>query len=375
MQKEKDAEVKLRKRHIFWIIIIGLILHLSLIFFDRMYPNHPLEAERAQDVDVYTERSRTILEGGVLYRDVYTEVPPGICYLLLPAYILGNSLTVYMLYFTLFNILSALFLYHFPLTENKILEFRAAILFITNPITLLAATIKCTDEPVCVLFFLIPIYFLLKTNINLAALSSGLGVIIKWIPGIFFPICLYKAKKNKERIQASLLFIIVIIVGFLPFYFLAPEDFWGPFDRYVGTQKTEGDSLLNILSLAFSLSIHPLIRKSVFLILIAAYIYTYKKNLNPLVTSTIIIIAFLASFTKLQYEYFIYLFGPLSFFIHNHRDKSMFYAVTFTIYAAHELKYSYAYFALIFSILTILLLISFTLKLSSPTSLKEIKSQ
>jgi len=330
------------------IIIVSIIVHSILLLFD-LFMTHILNKEtlsgitfgfmtdKAPDIEVYKARSKTILNGGILYRDVYTENPPLIQYLLVLPYAAGGSILAYQIYFSAFNILSAILIYKFPLTEDKKLEFYASLLFITNPLTPIVAILKVTDETVCVFFFLLPIYFLLKNRLRLASLFLAIGFLVKFFPILLLPILLKEEKKWFERLILLGITSVTIILIYLPFYLIAPDEVMHPIRRYFIDQKVEGSGLYSIIVHDANISLPEITKRLLFIPIVLAYGFVFKRNYNPLKSITIIIIIFLIVYTKVHFEYYLYAIAPISFYVLEPSIKmASYYIYGLTALKTHE---------------------------------------
>ncbi len=315
-----------RNRQLELIIFVSVIIHAILLLFD-LFMTHifnketlsgvtfGLMTDRAPDIEVYEARSKTILEGGVLYRDVYTENPPLIQYLLVLPYVAGGSIFAYQIYFSAFNILSAILIYKFPLTEDKKLEFYASLLFITNPLTPIVAVLKVTDEPVCVFFFLLPIYFLLKHRLRLASLFLAVGFLVKFFPILLLPILLKEEKKWLEKLILLGITSVTIALIYLPFYIIAPDEVMHPIRRYFINQKVEGSGLYTIIVHDADISLPDITKRLLIIPIVLTYGFVFKRNYDPLKSIAIIIIVFLMVYTKVHFEYYLYAIAPISFYV------------------------------------------------------------
>jgi len=93
---------------------IALLVYGTMIVVDNAFLMAAIDPHLSHpDMDVYRARTQTILDGGLLYRDVHTETPPIINYLLVPAQVLGGAEHdwVWSAYFSLFDFLLAALLY------------------------------------------------------------------------------------------------------------------------------------------------------------------------------------------------------------------------------------------------------------------------
>ncbi|HNU35146.1 MAG TPA: hypothetical protein PKJ15_00980, partial [Methanomassiliicoccales archaeon] len=93
---------------------IALLVYGTMIVVDNAFLMAAIDPDLSHpDMDVYRARTQTILDGGLLYRDVHTETPPIINYLLVPGQLLGGAEHdwVWSAYFSLFAFLLTALLY------------------------------------------------------------------------------------------------------------------------------------------------------------------------------------------------------------------------------------------------------------------------
>ena len=330
--------------------------------------------DRAPDIEVYRARSKTILEGGVLYRDVYTENPPLIQYLLVLPYAAGGSILSYQIYFSAFNILSAILIYKFPLTEDKKLEFYASLLFITNPLTAIVAILKVTDEPVSVFFFLLPIYFLLKNRLRLASLFLAIGFLVKFFPILLLPILLKEEKKWVERLILLGITSVTIALIYLPFYLIAPDEVMHPIRRYFINQKVEGSGLYTIIVHDADISLPDITKRLLFIPLVLTYGFVFKRNYDPLKSIAIIIIVFLMVYTKVHFEYYLYAIAPISFYVVEPSIKmASYYIYGLMALKTHEWRHDSLFLVLVHVIILVLISIFLIIKIINTKEVKKPK--
>ena len=219
-------------------VCIGLIFSASLFaylliayfyFYPQGYYGTP---EAPRFADPWIARTETIIGGGLLYRDVFTTTPPLTNLLLIPPSLVpilfGNvnpwATLSYMLWFSLFNLFTALVLLH--MGKTKEIGYKTAVLFLLNPLTFGNTVLRRQDESIVVFFIALALYFLVKRDHVKGAVAIGLGLLVKLSAGVLLPVALvHFAKKWK-----GYLFIpgVVFGAGLAPFLILAGRDaiFW-----------------------------------------------------------------------------------------------------------------------------------------------------
>jgi len=173
--------------------------------------------------DPWFERSETILEGKLLYKDVFTTTPPLSNYLLLiPSmiakkvqYINPWTTLVFMAFFALFNLLTAfVFLYA---RNNRAQGWEAAVFFLLNPLTFGNAVLRRQDESILVFFFALSLVFLLRNRHVSSAISIGLSMLVKLWGGLLIPVAFLVTRQWKYLVIP----LVVFILGFAPFWLAA----------------------------------------------------------------------------------------------------------------------------------------------------------
>jgi Gpi18-like mannosyltransferase len=180
--------------------------------------------------DPWIARSETILNGGLLYRDVFTSTPPLTNLLLLPPSLIPILVGMvnpwatlsFMVYFSLFNLFTALVLLNtFP---SKKAGFWAAALFLLNPLTFGNSVLRRQDESILVFFVALSLFFILKNQHFRASIAIGASLLVKLTGGLLIPV----AFLNKRDWRYIVIPPLVFFIGLLPFLILAGRDaiFW-----------------------------------------------------------------------------------------------------------------------------------------------------
>lgn len=198
--------------------------------------------------DPWLARASVILEGKLLYRDVFTSTPPLTNYLLLPPALAAEwaggrnpaATLAFMLYYALFALAGALILLRIP--EERAEGYRAARLYLACPLTLGNAILHRQDETVLATFFALALWALVRRCDVRAGVAIGLTLLIKLTGAILLPV----AWLNRWRWQHVALALVVFAVVLAPFLALAGPAamFWD-----VGQQDTEHPFQLGGISL------------------------------------------------------------------------------------------------------------------------------
>ncbi len=321
-----------RKKIIFLIILSSLILS-SLILIDQIFIDKAINNDPSTDHtdnQLYIKRARTILEGSLLYRDVDTQTPPLINYLLVPPVYFGGSPLAFEVYFSLFIIITVISIYYFlsPIDEKK--AFLSAIAFLFVPTTLFVPTFARQDEAIVVFFFLLPLLLLVRNKKYAYTFFSSLGVWIKMHSIFLIPPLLLKSKK-RDLLNHIFIIIVVSLVITIPFLILAFKEFiWHLKFYFLGEGgKLEGISFWRILD-SQGYGIPNIILISLFIIsLLSVYFISYKKNYSTWKIICLTLFLYFILYPKIHYEYFIMLFAIfVPYFIENKKSIAILYTIS-----------------------------------------------
>ncbi len=167
------------------IFIASLCSYLAVAWFYHAKQGYYGTIDVPRFADPWLARGETILSGKMLYQDVFTTTPPLTNYLLLPPVIVSGwfshlnpwSTMSFMVYFSLFNLFSALLLLHIPDKQRD--GFFAATIFLLNPLTFGNTILRRQDESIIVFFLTLSLFFYLKKQHWSGAISVGMGMMVK----------------------------------------------------------------------------------------------------------------------------------------------------------------------------------------------------
>ena len=183
------------------IFIVSLFAYLTVAWFYHAQHGYYGTMEIPRFADPWLVRGETILSGKMLYRDVFTTTPPLTNYLLLPPVIVSGLFSnlnpwatmSFMVYFSLFNLFSALLLLYMP--DNRRDGFYAAVVFLLNPLTFGNTILRRQDESVIVFFIALSLFFYLKKRHWSAAVSVGMGMMVKLTGAIMWLVVMIESIK------------------------------------------------------------------------------------------------------------------------------------------------------------------------------------
>lgn len=325
------------------IILISCIIYSLTLVFHALYVSYidPSYQVIIADQVVFYNRGKGVLYGLLPYRDFYTNAAPLSPYLWAPLIIISMIFTndyspdllnssnftdsasmmfssyVFRTFFVICLIAAAVVLYKLlELKENKH-SFWISLTFAINPFFLYIVSFWGSDESILPLLILLPIYLFEKKKNYLAILVIILGTGLKYFPIILAPLIWIYSENWKQRLVQSFLLVLGILMAYIPFYFISPENFLLQFKNEIGHNGNQG--LLTILQVSLTFNIDDF--SFVFVIITAALIgissfllfLRRKKWLYE--HTTISLMLFLIFFPKMQYSYIVLVFPFLFIFI------------------------------------------------------------
>ena len=215
------------------LLVLSVLLvafYLGIAYFFHAPKGYYGTIEQPRFADPWLARTETILNGGVLYRDVFTTTPPLTNLLLIvPSVVSGWfghlnpwSTLSFMLYFSLFNLFAALVLLYMGKTRE--VGYKTAVFFLLNPLTFGNTILRRQDESIIVFFIAVSILFFLRQQHVRSALAIGAAMLVKLTGAVTLPIALLHSRNWRYLLFPFLLFALVM----LPFLLAAGRDamFW-----------------------------------------------------------------------------------------------------------------------------------------------------
>lgn len=216
-------------RLVVWFVLL-LVVYLGIAYTFHVPRGYYGTTEQPRFADPWLARTETILNGGVLYRDVFTTTPPLTNLLLIvPSVVSGWfghlnpwSTLSFMLYFSLFNLFGALVLLYMGETREE--GYKTAVFFLLNPLTFGNTVLRRQDESIIVFFIALSILFFLRQQHLRAAVAIGTAMLVKLTGAVTLPIALLHSRNWRYLVAPFLLFALVMA----PFLLAAGRDamFW-----------------------------------------------------------------------------------------------------------------------------------------------------
>jgi len=296
------------QRKLLFIIIVSILIQGSLIAIDNWAFQSIDGYQRSPDIPIFRHRAETILKGGLLYRDVHTETPPVVNYVMTIPVLFGGSYLAFQIFFSMCNIAVSMLLFY---TFNNRTEKGASLLalfYVIHPFSWFHSTLDCQDEPLILLLFIIPIYLLLKSKYLESATAAGIGIWAKMWPLLLCPLYLIKGKKWMSRFTAILhiLFLSIIIIG--PFLLLAPEEStWFLRFYFLGVEGegSGGISLWHFLDQRGMMPPSMLLGSTVMVLVLGLYLWADKEDWGVWKTITVVMTVFFVLYPKIHSGYYL----------------------------------------------------------------------
>lgn len=176
--------------------------------------------EKRTDVLFYRARGEALLEGKLLYRDVYTATPPLINLFWLLPVSLGGSFLVFRLYFACFAFLLSWLALRLRRDGPGL---PAALFLLCNPLTVYSTLFGVQDDVIVALLYGAGLFLLVRRAMERAAGVIGLGMACKLWSVLLLPVLLSGSAswRNKGGWVAIAGGITAAVIA--PFALVAPD--------------------------------------------------------------------------------------------------------------------------------------------------------
>lgn len=222
-----ELSYELRLLLVFLALFVIYVAIAGALLFPIGYYGVGKEASYA---DPWIERAETILDGDLLYRDVWTTTPPLVNFLLVPPTLMSKlsghtnpwSTLSFMIYFSVFNLFTAYSLLHMDSSKRE--GYLSGLYFLLNPLTFGNSVLRRQDEPILVFFFSLGLLFLLHQRPWRAGIATGLTMLIKLSGALLIPVAFLHRRDWVYVVVPVVVFALV----FAPFLWAAGESavFW-----------------------------------------------------------------------------------------------------------------------------------------------------
>lgn len=304
------------KRKVAVLFLITIVVYGTGIATDMMYISKDVAPELSHpDVPRYQDRAQTILDGGLLYRDVHTETPPIINYILVPAQLLGGGdhIWVWSIYFSLFAFFLATIMYvsFRKVDENK--AYLASFMILLCPFLVTESSLG-EDESIMAFMFMLAAILMFYDKKRWSAIAIALGIWTKMFPLLLLPteFLRQRALKDKVVLVAVVTLVTVLVTG--AFIILCYDDFTYFLNFYFlgdSNRPTGGQSFWHFLNMG-GLEIPRLVELGIIGAgMIFTYLYCHVKKLGVWESMTLVMLAFFVLYPKVHTGYYAIIFALL----------------------------------------------------------------
>ena len=266
------------------------------------------------DLSIYQSRAGLLLNGGMIYRDMYVESPPLINYLLIPPQLMGGEWWAYEAYFSFFSFLTALSLYLALRHWNDYYAFIASVLFLLCPFMVEDATLGIQDEPIVGFFFIVPVLLFVQGWKKASALGVAVGFWTKFLSIILYPVMLLQLRTRGERLRSIGTALLTSLAIVFPFLLVCPIEFL-LFPSYYLLGRADGGAGMSAVGLLTKGGIVlPGEAGAVITVvaLLVAYLYVWRKGLDVWRGCLLATVVFLSIYPMIRLGYFLI---PFAFFV------------------------------------------------------------
>lgn len=218
---------------------IAWICYASLFVITAVMVLLPLSP--TGDVYYFARAARTILAGGLIYRDVEWTYPPLYAYLMAPAmFILGDKSYAWKILPIIFHIATGI------LILKATRRWTPLFLYIFSPLPFLASSIWGSFDVVAGFFTVLALVLLLRGRHALSAISLAVGINMKYFPVVLLiPMLLYL---KRDRFLCFFVVLITSLLMNFPFMLLAWNDWLQQAVLFQLARAPGGYSLYNLIT-------------------------------------------------------------------------------------------------------------------------------
>lgn len=303
------------RRRVLYLALTALAVYGGLIALDGLVLRSVLDSSfgTTPDLAIYQERAGLLLNGGMIYRDIYVESPPLINYLFIPPQLAGGEWWSYEIYFSLFSFLTALSLYLVLRQWDDHLAFLGALMFLVCPFMVEDATLGIQDEPLVGFFFIVPVLLFLRGRPKGASLGVAIGFWTKFLSIILFPAMLLQLPTWRERLRHIGIVALASLTIAVPFLLICPIEFL-LFPSYYLLGEADGGAGMSAIGLLTKAGIVLPGEAGAVLTVLAlavAYGYAWRRGMDVWRTCLLVTVVFLSIYPMIRLGYFLIPFAFL----------------------------------------------------------------
>lgn len=297
------------RRKVLLLFVMTLLIYGPAIAYFLTDPN------QLYDYNIYRERTQTIIDGGLLYKDVHTETPPLVAYLMVPAQLMGgaNNAFIWGAYEAAFAFLLACLLYMGMRKMDDMKAFYVGAMALLCPFLLIESAIGEDAAIVAFMFFVGAVAML--HGKRYAPVAITLGIWTKMWPVLLLPVEFFRAKGWRKRTEVVILAVVVTLIIILPFLVLCFDEFIEFLSFYFlgdPSRPSGGRSMWNFLRDG-GYGVPEIIELALVLgSLLAAYLYANFRKWHPWKAAALAMLAFIVFYPKMHIGYYVMPFVLLS---------------------------------------------------------------
>ncbi|UJG41702.1 MAG: glycosyltransferase 87 family protein [Candidatus Heimdallarchaeum aukensis] len=308
--------MKLKKETKLLLILFSTYIFLNSVFILYCIFINTNYVTEVPDQGNFVTRGSGILSGLLPYRDFYTNAAPLSPYVWSIIVLISSLLVVKFdfvvrFFFSLCLILSSLILFKIQKKKNNPKAFIMALVYGLNPFFLYLNVIWGGDECILPLLILIPIFLFEENKPVLGTITIALGAGIKYYPVLLAPLIWAYFENWKKRTVGISLFVLLVGLIYIPFYFIAPEEFLFQFKDPVQETFGGNQGILSVIQAFFNLDLekYNLYFKitTIIVLFICGIFFLFRREDNYMDAFPFLLI-FLIFYPKFQISYVVLLF-------------------------------------------------------------------
>jgi 4-amino-4-deoxy-L-arabinose transferase-like glycosyltransferase len=318
---ELDWKKKILVLFFIALLVYGTGIAADMLFLSTNVPHSHYDLPR------YRERTQTIIDGDILYRDAATETPPLINYFMVPAQLIGGAdhFWIYSAYFSMFAFLTSVMLYLAFRRFDDRKAFLVGVVVTLCPF-LISESCMCEDEPIMVFMFLLAAVLMFMDMKKWSAVAIATGIWTKMFSLLLMPTEFLRQKKWKDRFYLVSIVIIITAMVTGPFLILCYNDYSEFLNFYFlgdSNRPTGGQSFWHFLRMG-GINLPGKIELSLVLEgLLVTYLYCHVKKLGIWESMTLAMLAFFVLYPKTHTGYYAILFVMLAVWAVENRKVAM----------------------------------------------------
>jgi hypothetical protein len=294
---------------------IPLLLVITLLVYGPASAYFLSDPDQEYDYNIYRSRTQTIIDGGLLYKDVHTETPPLVAYIMVPAQLMGGDDNAYVwgAYEAAFAFLLACLLYLGMRRSDDAKAFYVGVVALLCPFLIMESAVGEDGAIVAFMFFAGAVAML--HDRRYAPVAIALGIWTKMWPVLLLPVEFLRARGWKKKTEVAVLAVVVTLAVTLPFLILCFDEFVEFLSFYFlgdPSRPSGGRSMWNFLRDG-GYGVPEIVELALVLgSLLAAYLYAQFKHWHSWKAASLAMLMFIVFYPKMHLGYYVMPFVLLS---------------------------------------------------------------